>query len=237
MELYFTNSENIAETEAEFDSFESRHILKTMRKKEGDSIHFTDGRGCLYLGRIVATKPLLKVQHELVKQLHWPPPTLTILGIGFIRPSRMDFLIEKTTELGVNRFYIFSSHFTTYFTKNSVRWEKIARQAIKQSNRLYMPDINISADYKKFINDISSIQYKFIAEQAASKKVTDILKKNLVNVEDNIVFIIGPEGGFDTNELNLAQKQGFVPLSFGEHRLRTETAAISAAFYINLLKN
>jgi len=237
MELFFTNTINVNQSEAEFDAFESQHILKTMRKNEADVIHFTDGRGRLFQGRIVNTKPILKVHYKIIDQLQWPPPILSILGIGFIRHSRLDYLIEKATELGVNKFYFYKSRYTNYFTKNSNRWEKITRQAIKQSNRLYLPEIHISDDYSEFIKSVSGIKYKFLADQTASKPFKEILASFENRSGDNIIFLIGPEGGLEEEEINLARDHNFLPVSFGEKRLRTETAAISAASYINLIRN
>ena len=235
MELFFTNAIDKGRSEAEFDSFESQHILKTLRKREGDSVHFTDGRGSLFQGQITTTKPVLKVQFKLVNQLPWPPPSLSILGLGFIRPSRLDYLIEKATELGINKFHLFSSRYTNYFTENTSRWDKITRQAIKQSQRLYQPEIRISANFDDFLKSESEITHKFLADQQSSDPMIDILN-SLRNTNEDIIFIIGPEGGFEDQELNMAKDHHYMPVKFGDKRLRTETAAISAASYINLIR-
>jgi 16S rRNA (uracil1498-N3)-methyltransferase len=237
MELFFTTDINLNQSEAEFDAFESRHILKAMRKSETESIHFTDGKGRLFQGRISITKPILKVHCNIIDQLPWPPPFLSILGIGFIRHSRLDYLIEKATELGINKFYFYRSYFTNYFTKNSSRWEKITRQAIKQSNRLYLPEINISSDYREFIKSVSGIKHKFLADQKALKSFLEVLTSFEKKSDEDIIFIIGPEGGLQQEEINIARNLDFLPVSFGEKRLRTETAAISAASYMNLIRN
>jgi 16S rRNA (uracil1498-N3)-methyltransferase len=237
MELFFTNVINTNQSEAEFDSFESQHILKTMRKGLADFIHFTDGRGKLFQGRISKTKPILKVRCELIDQIQWPPPFNSILGIGFIRPSRLDFMVEKATELGVNKFYFYNSRYANYFTENTLRWEKITRQAIKQSKRLYLPEINISANLGDFFKAVSGTTYKFIADQTASKTLMGVLESLRKISGGDIIFIIGPEGGFDEEEMKMAQDHKFLPVSFGKNRLRTETAAISAASYINLIRN
>ena len=236
MELYFTYPDNISGDDATFDTFESTHILKTMRNKAGNLIHFTDGEGRLYRGFITETKPSLKAQSKLIKQLPWPPRSQSILGIGFIRPSRLDYMIEKSTELGINKFYLFGTKHTNYYTENSHRWEKIARQAIKQSNQLYLPEIIILPDVLSFIRAVSSIKMKFIAEQIATNSLPVVIN-SITDKGEDIVFLIGPEGGFEKKEIETAQKNGFVPISFGENRLRTETAAIAAASYINLIRN
>jgi 16S rRNA (uracil1498-N3)-methyltransferase len=149
----------------------------------------------------------------------------------------LDYLIEKATELGVNKFYFYKSRYTNFFTNNINRWKKITRQAIKQSNRLYLPEIHISAEYSEFLKSVSDIKYKFLADQNASKPFMEILSSFGNKSGDDIVFIIGPEGGLQQEEINLATDHNFLPVSFGEKRLRTETAAISAASYINLIRN
>jgi 16S rRNA (uracil1498-N3)-methyltransferase len=237
MELFYTNVISTNQSEAEFDSFESQHILKTMRKSEADFIHFTDGHGRLFQGRISETKPTLKVQCNLVNQLKWPPPVLSILGIGFIRHSRLDYLIEKATELGVNKFYFFKSRYTNYYTENVTRWEKITRQAIKQSNRLYLPEIEFSNDFSDFLNAMSGVKNKFLADQSGLKSPVKVFESLNNTSDEDIIFIIGPEGGLDKQEIEQAKNYKFLPVSFGEHRLRTETAAITAASYINLTRN
>ena len=237
MELFYTNLLNANQSEAEFDSFESQHILKTMRKNEADFIHFTDGLGRLYQGQIFDTKPILKVRCTLVNQPIWPPPVLSILGIGFIRHSRLDYLIEKATELGINKFYFFKSRYTNYYTENVTRWEKITRQAIKQSNRLYLPEINFLDDFSNFLNATSNVKHKFLADQSGLNSPVEIFKSLKKTSDEDIIFVIGPEGGLDEQEINLAKGYNFMPVSFGANRLRTETAAISAASYINLIRN
>lgn len=235
MELFFSNVIDKGRSEAEFDSFEAQHVLKTLRKREGDSVRFTNGRGSLFQGQITTTKPVLKVQFKLVKQLPWPPPFLSILGLGFIRPSRLDYLIEKTTELGINKFHLFSSRYTNYFTENTSRWDRITRQAIKQSQRLYQPDIQISPNFAEFLNSESGIKHKFLTDQYSSDPMIDRLN-SLRKTNEDIIFIIGPEGGFEGQELKMAKESNFMSVKFGEKRLRSETAAISAASYINLIR-
>jgi 16S rRNA (uracil1498-N3)-methyltransferase len=237
MELFYTNAIDESRSEAEFDSFESKHLLKTLRKREGDSVYFTDGQGKLFQGKIASTKPGLRVQFQLIEQLPWPPPSRSILGIGFIRPSRLDTLIEKATELGINKFHFFASRYTNYYSENTGRWDKIIRQAIKQSQRLYLPEIQISSSFSKFINTETGTDHKFLADQKSPDFVIERLYALRKKTNEDIIFIIGPEGGFDDQEKRLAENHEFIPVSFGDNRLRSETAAISAASYINLIRN
>jgi len=237
MELYFTEPANISTSYAEFDAFESRHILKTMRKKEGELIYFTDGRGHLFSGSIKVSHPVLRVSYQIKQKDVWPPPIQSVLGVASIRPARMEILIEKGTELGITRFVLFTSRYSTYPLKNTKRWEKITRQAIKQSHRLYLPEIKIVSGMKGFFTAVSEIAVKFIALQNAARCFADLLAERRKDKKENFAVLIGPEGGFDRDEESLAAAHGFLPFNLGAHRLRTETAAISAASFINNFRN
>jgi 16S rRNA (uracil1498-N3)-methyltransferase len=236
MELFFTYSDNISDYEAKFDNYETRHILKTKRKKLNDTLHFTDGMGRLYQGQITRIKPNLTVKHTLLNYENGPMITSTI-GVGFIRHPRMDFVIEKGTELGVNTFVLFSSEYSQYFTQNIGRWQRIAQQAIKQSQRYHLPQIITLANFPDFLKRVKNIKHKYLAALRASQKITELVKSIYLSNGDDIIIAIGPEGGFSEAELKAAQRHGFQSVSFGDYRLRTETAVLSAASFINLFRN
>jgi 16S rRNA (uracil1498-N3)-methyltransferase len=235
MELYFTDHNNLNDSHATFDAFESRHIINTKRKRVGDLIYFTDGEGQLFEGNVVALKPILKVEYHLIEKYHSSDLKLT-LAAGFIRQQRMDFFIEKGTELGINRFYLFASRNTNYYTENVLLWQKIARQAIKQSLRYYLPSILPIASFKDLLERTVDYNKKFIAVQNSTSTMMDIIREQRFNSGEEIFFMIGPEGGFESFEVDLAVQYNFIPVTFGNFRLRTETAVLTAASYINLLR-
>jgi 16S rRNA (uracil1498-N3)-methyltransferase len=228
MELFYTDPKHITGAESEFDRFESQHILKTLRKKSGDEIHFTDGQGRLYSGIIDKTRPLLKVRHALVKES--APVTVSVsLAVGFIRPARMDFIIEKGTELGVQKFYLLSTRHSNYFTPNTLRWQKIARQAIKQSLHLFLPGIVTVRSLNELIPLLPQSAVKMVFEQSAPRLLSEILSRPDSLTSTNIIFLIGPEGGLSAAEIEFVERNDFQPVSLGPYRLRTETAALLAA--------
>ena len=237
MELYFTQPENIGSKEAVFDEFESGHIIKTMRKKSGATFHFTDGKGGVFAARISSVKSPLRVEYQKIRQHQWPPPIISTLAIGFIKQTRMDILIEKATELGITRFLLFPSRYSNFNTNNTTRWKKIGRQAIKQSLRFYLPEIIILPNLQKLLMSTTGIHHKYIAHQDSRAYFANLIRRIRKEPGDEILFLIGPEGGFDVTELNEAIQYGFMPVSFCENRLRTETAAIAAASYMNLIRN
>jgi 16S rRNA (uracil1498-N3)-methyltransferase len=232
MELYFVHPEHISSAEAEFDSFETQHLLKSMRKKIGDMIYFTDGTGHLFKGEITAIKPTLKVTHRFIRAEKHTIRQLAI-GIGFIRHNRMDFAVEKATELGVNSIYLIRSRYSNYYTANSQRWEKIARQAIKQSQRLFLPHIQLIPNFNTFLEKVSVFPNKYLLDQNSNETFND----SEYNKKQDMVCLIGPEGGFDTEEISLAQKSGFQTVSLGRYRLRSETAAVATLSIMSLNRN
>jgi 16S rRNA (uracil1498-N3)-methyltransferase len=170
----------------------------------------------------------------LKKEIPIQKPSLSV-GFGFIKSNRMDFIFEKGTELGINKFYLFASKNTNYYTDNIKRWEKITRQAIKQSLRYHLPQIVCIKDFQDFIRSTGNYTVKFITFENARKHIS-LLNPEIVQNKD-ILFVIGPEGGFTRDEINFALDQDCQPVSFGNYRLRTETAVLSAAASINLFRN
>lgn len=235
-ELYFCDQLNPNLQTAIFDTFESQHLIKALRKGRGATIEFTDGAGNLYQGSIINTKPLVEVSYNILESATASGTVRSVLAIGFIRHNRMDFMIEKCTELGIDRFYLISSKFSNYYTSGTSRWQKIMRQAIKQSLRYALPEIITCSSFTAFISETRHINNKYLAEQEADRLEPKIMEKKNIKNTENILFAIGPEGGFDEEEQHTALSEGFIPVSFGNHRLRTETAAISAAAYINLFR-
>jgi 16S rRNA (uracil1498-N3)-methyltransferase len=228
MELFYTHPNHIDNTSAEFDRFETQHILKTLRKKKGDLIRFTDGRGRLYEGVIEKVRPVLQVHHSLLRETAAPAVSVT-LAVGFIRHTRMDFIIEKGTELGVQKFYLLATLHGNYLTTNTLRWQKIARQAIKQSLRLFLPTIEVIHSLTDLIPLLPPSAFKIVLDQSAEAPLSAILYRSGWFASTNIVFLIGAEGGLSSTELEFLRRQDFHFLSLGKYRLRSETAALVAA--------
>ena len=236
MDLFFTDFPDFDTNTARFDAFESKHILKTMRKKTGDELDFTDGKGNLYHSWIIKSHPELIVEYKQVTEMPLPKPRIS-LGIGFIKQTRMDFILEKGTELGISNFYIFASQNSNFYTENISRWQKITRQAIKQSLRFHLPEIKCFNNFSAIIQHTREFPYKLIAHQNATDTFIQVLSSWGKEPDDDLIVLIGPEGGFTEEEVKLAREENFTPLSFGEYRLRTETAAITAAAAINIFGN
>ena len=221
MELFFNHSANQELDEVEFDKFESQHILKSKRKRTSDEIYFTNGKGDLFSGTIKAIKPKVICSCKWLKN-NPPAEKNTTMAVGFIRPNRLDFLIEKITEIGINKIILFGSQNGNYYTDNTERWNKITRQAIKQSVRYHLPEIETVENFEFLLEKCKTFDSKFITEQMAETAIADIN----IGEGNNTIYIIGPEGGLTSDEINRAKSEGFTEVNLGKYRLRTETAAL-----------
>jgi 16S rRNA (uracil1498-N3)-methyltransferase len=227
MELFYTSPENVGADEIVLDEFERRHMLQTLRKSSGDTIFITDGQGTLYRTRLTAEKPQVRLFIESQEKKTAAGLPLA-LAVGFIRPNRLDFILEKGTELGVSHFYLIRSAFSNYGTQNINRFQKILRQAIKQSVRYHLPQISAFASLQEFIDSKRAYDVPLAAVDSSYPSLFKTLSR-LPNDADKQSFCltVGPEGGFKQDELGLLKEANFQFVSLGAHRLRTETAAIS----------
>ncbi len=229
MELFYAAQEQISANEIILDEFERKHVLQALRKSEGDEVHITDGAGHLYRTRLIREqKPLTleiieKVNKQRLKPELW-------LAIGFIRPARLEFVLEKGTELGIQRFYLLRTRYANYFSENTKRFAKILRQALKQSQQYYLPEIITFDSIEQFVNRLPKETKRLIAVNPDYP----VLFSQIPPSESRPTLLnIGPEGGFATEEIEYFIENEFTPVSLGKTRLRAETAAISGISVIH----
>ncbi len=227
MELFYVKPENVHETELILDDFERKHVVNTLRKTAGDSLTVTDGQGNLFMGEIVQTTPQVHVR-ILQKEKKEVPPSIA-LACGFIKQNRMDFILEKGTELGVQTFHFFRSHYANYFSANTTRLQKIVRQALKQSLHYFFPKIFLHPSLEAFFDhQLSSQTLKLIAIDSTYPSLRDLFEQNRWQASSGVMISVGPEGGFTKEEIERFKSNGYIGFSLGQHRLRAETAAIAS---------
>lgn len=227
MELFYTNPANINAEEIVCDDFERKHISQALRKTQGETLFITDGQGHLYETKLLEQKPVLRLR--IISQKKIPPaPAQLCLAIGFIRPNRLDFVLEKGTELGVNSFALIRSEYANYSSDNITRFEKITRQAIKQSQQYYLPPVEVFRDSQTFFEQCGKYALKIVAIDSKQTLLIEKLKKLEFDAPVSLCLLIGPEGGFSDKEIKAIAENGFQAVSLGKNRLRAETAAISA---------
>ena len=226
MQLFYDPTLSIDTKEFRFDKTESKHIVRVLRKKEGDILHITNGKGMLFSGRIssaLASHCVIKI--ELVEQK--PKPWDYYLHIAIAPTKNMDRLewfIEKATEIGIDEIsLIICARSERKILKNE-RLEKILEGAMKQSLKFQFPKLNELQTLKSFLKLPHDGQL-FMAhcDETDRKSFKNELGKN-----QKITILIGPEGDFSPEEIKLAIQQKFVPVTLGESRLRTETAGLVA---------
>lgn len=201
---------------------ESKHACRVLRLKRGDVIELVDGRGNLFSCTITEDHPKrCAVAVTDVFSEPNPPYSLHLALAPTKNMDRMEWLVEKATEIGV-------THLSFLRTKNSERQqlkldrlEKIAISAMKQSKRLALPVLNELEDFRSYI---AAHPNGLIAHCIEGKKGSIREDIRLVNCP----ILIGPEGDFTLDEIDYAFANGYKPVTLGNHRLRTETAALYA---------
>ena len=212
---------------------ESKHISRVLRFGKGDFIFLTTGKGDLYKAEITDDHPkacvvkIIETRHQVGKKNY----SLHIAIAPTKNSDRFEWFLEKATEIGVDEITpLICEHSERRVIKDE-RLNKVLLAAMKQSGRCYLPKLNEAAPFSKFISQPFSNR-KFICSTDTDK---NRLLKNLYLTEKDALILIGPEGDFSKNELDLAVKNKFEMASLGESRLRTETAGIVACHTISLL--
>lgn len=211
---------------------ESKHCIRVLRMHAGDRFQITDGRGNLFEVEITDEHPK-RCSVRVISTLSNYEAKDFFLHIA-VAPtkniSRFEWFLEKATEMGIHEISpIICDHSERKDVKTS-RLEKVIIAAIKQSLKAYLPKLNPSLSFSSFIKQDFKGQ-KFIAYCDGDH----INLKDQYQLKEDVCILIGPEGDFSPEEVNLALKCGFKTISLGKSRLRTETAAIAACHTINLL--
>ena len=232
MRRFFLEKNNIMENKATIRGSEARHIGRVLRLGVGDTLYLLDEDGCEYQAIIIA-KSSKAVEVELLKK---NPPrddsTITvILGQALPKAQKMDYIVQKATELGVSTIIPFFTVRTVISLddqrskKRQGRWQKIAMEATKQCGRLVVPRIEDVMPFKEVLKKYSDNLLKIILwEDEKNIKLKEVLKRN--QPPQNVIFLIGPEGGFTDDEVDIAGEAGFQSVSLGRYILRTETAGL-----------
>ena len=232
MQLFYNST--ISETEKlfVFDKEESKHIIKVLRKKESDILFVTNGLGVLFKTEIALASDSKCTVNILSFEKQEPSKYHLHLAVAPTKMNeRYEWFLEKATEIGIQEITpIICEHSERKVIKTD-RFQKIIESAMKQSLHYYMPKLNEPISFKEFIKKDFSGQ-KFIAHCEETDKKS--LKKE-VKIKEDILILIGPEGDFSVKEIQMALDNTFIPVSLGETRLRTETAALVACHSVVLL--
>lgn len=209
---------------------DSQHCIRVLRMSAGDLIQVIDGKGCRLTCRIVDPHPkhaLVEVvaSEMIAKQWNFG---LTVAVAPTKHLDRMEWLVEKLVEIGIDRFVPLLCRHSERKEIKIERLEKIAISAMKQSLKTFMPSISAMTPIAAFINEFANRDcQKFVAYCDADTPRR--MLSNEIRPGADCVLLIGPEGDFTPEEIAAAARAGFVPVTLGDCRLRTETAALASA--------
>lgn len=230
MQLFYTP--DIA-TNQTLPEEESGHCIRVLRLSEGDLLDLTDGKGNFYKAEIIHAHPK-RCQVSIVETL--PQPALWHFNLQLaVAPTknmdRMEWFTEKATEIGIDGVTCLKCSHSERKEIKSARLEKIMVSAMKQSQKAKLPELTGMTPFATFVKQPFDGR-KFIAHCEPGEKH---LIKQTYHAGENALILIGPEGDFSPEEIALALENGFEPISLGESRLRTETAALTACQTIHIL--
>ncbi|MCK9407828.1 MAG: RsmE family RNA methyltransferase [Bacteriovoracaceae bacterium] len=233
-EYFYVPADYIIDQHIAIEGEEARHISRVLRKQPGDMIWVVDGEGKAYevIIRLVAPEMIeceIQFEHH---HLHEPDINLTLAVAQLKNPSRMDWIIEKATELGVRTIIPLQTNRTIARSPKEDRWNNIALAAMKQSGRCILPKITPPTDFEMAIANSTEYDLKLIPYERTDHIlfIAEALKHR--KPPRSAMILIGPEGGFTDEEVLHAEKAEFTQVSLGRRRLRTETAAIVALSWV-----
>lgn len=234
MQLFYNPNITKETNQIIFDKIESKHIVRVLRKKEDDILQITNGKGFLFDAKIIVASDK-KCVAEITSCKEKPKPWNYYLHIA-IAPTknndRIEWFLEKATEIGIDEITpIICSNSERRVVKTE-RFEKIIQSAMKQSLKFTLPKLNEPIKFNEFINqDFDGKVCIAHCEKQSDKN----LLQSIVNPSEKTTILIGPEGDFSSKEILKALEKKFIPISLGESRLRTETAALVSVNTISFI--
>lgn len=231
MARFFVPDPKIEDGLMQIKGHEARHIRRVLRLRTGDGIIVFDGSGREYEGVIIKEEPtavLIKVSGLFSSKEE--SPIDIVLAQSLLKGEKMDYLIQKATELGVRRVIPFFSSRSIPLPDRSKtlerhqRWERIAIEASKQCGRGFIPKIEVLCDYSEMLSLASRESLRLILHEKEGRRLKEVLS----DPQDRrrIFFVVGPEGGLTQKEIDESKGKEFVPVFMGERILRAETASL-----------
>jgi 16S rRNA (uracil1498-N3)-methyltransferase len=234
MALFFLHGKNIRGDTATFTDEEARHIKRVLRLKQGDTIVAFDDRGNRYHLTIVDETVKSVIAHvNRVDSLTYERVVEVLLGVGIPKGDRFDYILQKTTELGVGTIVPFLSSRTVVRVPpekregRHVRWRRIILETVKQCGASHIPSLGEIRTFQGALEYLSGCDLKIILyEETFEFSLNRILEKK--GPVKSVALLVGPEGGFSKEEVKSAREKDFIVAGLGKNILRVETATIAA---------
>ncbi|MFN3404182.1 MAG: 16S rRNA (uracil(1498)-N(3))-methyltransferase [Cytophagaceae bacterium] len=212
---------------------ESRHCVKVLRLEQGELIHLTDGKGWVFQAEIIDPNPkkcgIRVVSEEKVPEVEWH---IHIAVAPTKNSDRIEWFVEKVVELGIQEISFIQSERSERKSLNQDRMMKVAVSAMKQSLKFHLPKINPLIKLKEFTdkNPGGELYVAHLLESEEKKHLKDVARPG-----GKYTVLIGPEGDFSPSEIENLLNKKWKPVTLGNNRLRTETAALAACHILNLI--
>lgn len=226
MQLFYNADITQEVSQITFDKTESRHIVRVLRKKEGDILHITNGKGILFSAEIIIAsdkKCMAVIQQFEERTKHWNYE-LHMAVAPTKNNDRFEWFLEKATEIGIDEITPIICQNSERKVVKQERFHKIIQSAMKQSLQFQLPRLNEPVSFSKFISQ--SFGGKVCIAHCRKQEKNHLV--SVVKPSEKITILIGPEGDFSDKEIELCVHKNFLPVSLGKNRLRTETAALVA---------
>jgi 16S rRNA (uracil1498-N3)-methyltransferase len=241
MARFFLPRQQIQDHRATITGAELNHLRRVLRLRREDRVVVFDDAGWEYEG-IIRSLSEDCGEIEIIRsyRVNNESPLKTTLALGLTKGEKMDWVVEKATELGVHTIVAFVSSYTVpklnqrKVAQRSERWQKIAISAAKQCGRVRIPEILALTDFRDLVEAVSRDALRLLFWEKEWEQGVFKLKDDRTTIGE-VVVMIGPEGGFSAQEAALALEQGFKPVRLGPRILRTETAAVAALSAVQLL--
>lgn len=233
MKRFYSN--NIQNNFIYLENEEAQHCTKVLRCKTGDSVEVLNGNGILYQG-IISSIQKHEVQisiEKILKESTKNPNKLSIAICPTKNPARLEWFLEKATEIGIVNIYPVISERTEKQTIKQERLQQITISAAKQSGQLFFPTLHPIQSLKAFYNSPFQFDNYFIAYCEDEKQhLKNVYKKN-----KTALLLIGPEGDFTKEEIEMAVNKNYIPVSLGNSILRVETAGVVACTIVTTVNS
>ena len=230
--FYVPNAESSNELPAE----EAAHASRVLRLESGDEVFLIDGAGCFFkaqLSLVTKSRCLYDIVERLPQEKTWRGRIAIAMAPTKVI-DRVEWTLEKATEIGVDEFSLLNCAFSERRNVKLERLDKIVVAAVKQSRKAWKPLLNDLQSFEHFMKQPRK-GVKYIAHCYAEIDKKDLYNElTQLNCDDEVTILIGPEGDFSIEEVRLAMSQGYVSVSLGQSRLRTETAALAATMIAQL---
>ncbi|RIV30504.1 16S rRNA (uracil(1498)-N(3))-methyltransferase [Flagellimonas lutimaris] len=235
MQLFYNPKLDYSAKQFVFPPDESKHIVRVLRKSEGDIVHITNGKGYLFEAEILEPNQK-KCKARIISNRKSIPKRYKLHMV--VAPTKMndryEWFLEKATEIGVDEITPIICDHSERKTIKLERMERVLQSAMKQSLQTVLPQINPPISCKEFLENDISTGFKFIAHCQDGEKME--LKRKVI-ADNDATILIGPEGDFSKTEIDLAKEKSYIPISLGRNRLRTETAAIVACTTVAIINS